>query len=124
VSKEVISADLRNFIARYIDSVAQLEALLLLHKDPTEKWTLEGVARRLYTGESETAAVLSRLSGDGMVTHQDQFYWYECAPALAPTVDRLSDAYRHQLIAITNLIHAKPRRIREFADAFKLKKDT
>jgi hypothetical protein len=124
VPKDVITADLRGFIARYIDSVAQLEALLLLRNKPDEKWTLEGVSRRLYTGESETAAILSRLNSDGMVAHQDQLYWYECSPALAPTIDRLSDAYRHQLIAVTNLIHAKPRRIREFADAFKLKKDT
>ncbi len=38
-------------------------------------------------------------------------------------VARLSEVYRRHLIPITNLIHSKPRRIREFADAFKLRKD-
>ena len=35
----------------------------------------------------------------------------------------LAEHYKRHLIPITNLIHAKPRRIRQFADAFKLKKD-
>ena len=38
-------------------------------------------------------------------------------------VDRTAETYRRQLIAVTNMIHAKPRRIRQFADAFKFKKD-
>jgi hypothetical protein len=32
--------------------------------------------------------------------------------------------YAANLIPVTNLIHAKPSRIREFADAFKLRKDS
>ena len=38
-------------------------------------------------------------------------------------VELLAEHYKRHLIPITNLIHAKPRRIRQFADAFKLKKD-
>ena len=41
----------------------------------------------------------------------------------AKLVARLSEVYRRHLIPITNLIHSKPRRIREFAEAFKLRKD-
>jgi hypothetical protein len=38
-------------------------------------------------------------------------------------IDRLAESYAKQLIPITNLIHGKPRRIRQFADAFKFRKD-
>jgi hypothetical protein len=38
-------------------------------------------------------------------------------------VDRLADAYARHLIPVTNLIHGKPRRLREFSDAFKIRKD-
>ena len=38
-------------------------------------------------------------------------------------IDRLADSYAKQLIPITNMIHSKPRRIRQFADAFKFRKD-
>jgi len=123
VPEENVAADLRIFIARYIDSVAELEALLLLRSSPDQKWTLKAIADRLYTAEAETAVALTRLCSEGMVTCQDDLYQYDYSPNLAPTVDRLAEAYRRQLIPITNLIHAKPRRIQAFADAFKLKKD-
>ena len=38
-------------------------------------------------------------------------------------VDRLADTYSRHLIQVTNLIHTKPRRLREFADAFKIRKE-
>jgi len=121
---EEVPAELRAFIARYIDSVAQLEALLLLRGNARETWNAASVAKRLYTSEAEAAAILARLCGDGLLACASEVYRYECAPDLAAMVDRLAEAYARQLIPITNLIHAKPRRIREFADAFKLKKDT
>jgi hypothetical protein len=40
MTDEVIPADIKNFIARHIDSVIQLEALLLLRACPDETWTL------------------------------------------------------------------------------------
>ena len=51
----------RNFILTSIDSVAQLEALLLLRANPQPKWTCKGVAERIYLTEKETAAVLDKL---------------------------------------------------------------
>ena len=124
MSVDPIGPDLRAFIARYIDSVAQLEALLLLRNNPGETWTASAIAARLYTSETETNFILERLHRDGLLGRNGHAYRYECAVELQVTVDRLAEAYRLQLVGITNLIHAKPRRIREFADAFKLKKDT
>ncbi len=50
-------------------------------------------------------------------------YRYECASEARQKVDRLASVYSRHLIPVTNMIHAKPRRIREFADAFKFRKD-
>lgn len=119
-----LSSDLRTFLARYIDSVAQLEALLLLRNNPSQTWSADAVAKRLYTSDEESAALLARLCDDGFLARSLQDYRYACqTPELAAAVDRLAEGYKEQLIPITQLIHAKPRRIREFADAFKLKKD-
>jgi hypothetical protein len=39
-------------------------------------------------------------------------------------VDRLAELYSKYLIPVTHLIHSKPQtRVREFADAFKLRKE-
>jgi len=123
MSDEIIPADLRDFILRHIASVAHVEALLLLRADPAEGWDAAKMARRLYTTEQNAAAVLEDLSADGFLAAEDAAYRFRCESAdLADMTGRLAAAYSRHLIAITNIIHARPRRIREFADAFKFRK--
>jgi hypothetical protein len=124
MADEPIPDDVRDFILRHVDSVAQLEALLLLRANPSTSWDAATVAKRLYTTEQDIAEVLGRLAEDGFLTLADNAYRFEChMPEQQTMVDRVADTYKRQLIAVTNLIHAKPRRIRQFADAFRFKKD-
>jgi len=119
-----IPADLRDFILRYIDSVAHLEALLLLRAEPGTDWDLSSTARRLYTTEKQAGEILAQLCAEGLLAGENGVYRYgsPSAETLA-MIDRLADSYAKHLIPITNLIHGKPRRIRQFADAFKFRKD-
>ncbi len=124
MTREPIPADIQDFIVRHVDSVTQLEALLLLRGNPGETWDLSRTARRLYTTEQEVAEVLALLCADGLLSVNNGIYRYDCAtPEERSLVDRLADIYSRQLIPVTNMIHAKPRRIRQFADAFRLRKD-
>jgi len=119
-----IPSDLRDFIVRHIDSIAQLEALLLLRAYPDMDWDAKQTAARLYANEPEVAEALARLCADGFLACNEGVYRYgPQSPEQQATVDGLADAYSRHLIPITNMIHGKPRRIREFADAFKLRKD-
>jgi DNA-binding IclR family transcriptional regulator len=119
-----IPEDLYAFIAKHLDSVADLEALLLLRENPSREWSASVVAKRLYISEQDAIRVLARLTQDGLLTSSGNSYRYDCrAGDLQVSVDNLAEAYRRQLVAITNIIHSKARRIREFAEAFKLKKD-
>jgi hypothetical protein len=123
VAEDGIPADLRDFIARHIDSVGQLEALLLLRDNAARGWSASELAGRLYVGEAEAAAILAHLAEQGFVTVEGERVQYDRAARQAEMIDRLAETYARQLIPITNLIHAKPRGIRAFADAFKLKRD-
>jgi hypothetical protein len=124
MSYEQVPEDVRAFILRYINSIAQLEALLLLWRSPEKAWDVPALASRLYIGESETVEALAPLSNDGLlVADQNTYRFNRAADDLPEMVARLAAVYAKQLIPVTNIIHAKPRRIREFADAFKLKKD-
>jgi len=124
MADESIPDDVREFIMRNIDSIAQLEALLLLREHPTGTWTVASVAKRLYTSEQDIAEVLQRLADDGFLAVQDGAYRFSCKmPEQETAVHRMAETYRRQLIPVTNMIHSKPRRIRQFADAFKFKKD-
>lgn len=125
--EELIPEDVRAFLLQHIDSIAQLEALLLLRNDPTYAWSVEALAKRLYITTQETAAILQQLVADRfLTTTQETMELYQYHPessALATMVDRIAELYRQYLIPVTNIIHAKPRsRVQEFADAFKLRK--
>jgi hypothetical protein len=123
VAEDGIPAELRDFIARHIDSVGQLEALLLLRDNAERGWSASELAARLYVAEAEAAAILAHLAVQGFVTVKGETVQYDRQARQAGMVDRLAETYARQLIPITNLIHAKPRGIRAFADAFKLKRD-
>jgi len=121
---EVVPAELRAFVLRYIDSVGALEAVLIMRGAPTIGWTPDTLAPRLYTTPAEASSLLARLAEDGFLVEDRGGYWFRCAtPEMERSLDALAAFYPKHLIAVTNLIHSKPRRIREFADAFKLKKE-
>jgi hypothetical protein len=128
MAENSIPYDVKLFILKSIDSIAQLEALLLLRGNQAEEWEVEQVAKRLYISEPETAPLLKRLADEGFITARGdpplRYQYQPCSPELAQMIDRLAELYAKQLVPVTNLIHSKPRtRIQEFADAFRLRKD-
>lgn len=128
MSKTIIPEDVAQFILEKIDSVAQMEALLLLRGNPEEKWSLEAIAERLYISEAQAAEVVARLCADGIFIAQEGerlFYRYQPgSPELRHMLDRVTDLYKNHLVPVTNLIHSVPKpKVQEFADAFKLGKD-
>src|SRR5690349_14072930 len=102
---ELIPGDLRDFILRHIDSVSQLEALLLLRAMPEEEWDVARTAQRLYVDEQEVTEVLGRLCADGLLICHGAIYRYEPeGTEKRAMIDRLADLYARHLIPVTNLI--------------------
>ncbi|AKJ29496.1 hypothetical protein AAW51_2805 [Caldimonas brevitalea] len=101
-----------------------MEALLVLWREPELSWSADQVALRLYISGQEAVKVLDRLTALGLATKRAEGYGYApSSPAVAASVDALARLYATHLIPITNLIHSKrDGRIREFAEAFKLRK--
>lgn len=121
---ELIPPDVREFILRHIDSIAHLEALLLLLQQPEIKWSAASVAEHLYIETDQAAEVLQHLCEGGLVDCNDAVYWFDAAPpGQLEMVRRLAELYSNHLIPVTNLVHAKPSSIRKFAAAFKFRKD-
>lgn len=124
MADDLIPDDLRDFILKYFDSIAQLEALLLLRENPSEKWTAEAIAKRLYIDARQATSILSRLREDGLLVCRDDVYHFECGDAGSKSmIDILAGIYARHIVPVTNIIHSKPHRIQEFADAFRIKKD-
>lgn len=125
----VIPDEIARFLAERIDSVAELEGLLLLRKDPELKWDVRALAGRLYITESETEELLSRLLENGLVAAEAREpVLYSYAPVssdLSALVDRVIELYSRHLVPVAKFIHSKSRpRVQGFADAFKLRKDS
>jgi hypothetical protein len=116
------------FILNQIDSVPQMEALLLLWESRPREWTENEIAARLYVGIDVVRNIMQTLHRRRLVTllgESEKRYWYE---PKAGDGDRLVEAvaatYRRDLVRVSTFIHSKASSaVRDFADAFKFKKE-
>jgi hypothetical protein len=125
---DVIPGDVQHFILQHIDSIAQLEGLLLLRNDRSVEWSARAVADRLYISEPEATLVLTQLASRELVAVRKakpaRYIYQPKTPDLGDMVDRVADIYAKYLVPVTHLVHSKPKtRIQEFSDAFWLRKE-
>ncbi|NDF12352.1 MAG: hypothetical protein EB060_06030 [Proteobacteria bacterium] len=125
---ETIPEDISEFILQHIDSIAELEGLLIFHLDPQKNWTAEALAGELYIDKSQAETLLRRLVERGFITERTTtvttYQYQHVSENLTSTVTRVADIYRQFLVPITHLIHSKPKsKVQQFADAFKIRKD-
>lgn len=123
---DVLPEDIRQFLLGRIDSIAEMEALVMLSRAPQLTCSVEQVSQRLYIPAEEARRILERLAAGGIAEPVDVQQGWRLAALPerdAATVQRLVQLYATHLIPITNLIHGKGgQRIRQFADAFQLRK--
>jgi len=115
------------FILRRIDSVPQLEALLLLWTSRPREWSVDDMAKALYVRTDMAQAILEDLAQRELISlipNQPDRYVYavhsEDQNKLMQAVDR---TYRHELVRISTMIHSKVSALHDFARAFRFTKD-
>lgn len=120
-----ISDPLRVFVRKYVRTVGELEALLLLRTRRERSWTAEEVARELRGNSSAAADYLRHFGHTGLVREVDVGqYQYLDDPATRDLVTALADAYRERPVSVVDLIYSVPRdQVQLLADAFKIKKE-
>ena len=115
--------DVDRFIQDAIDTVPQLEALLLVWKARPKSWRLDDLAAALYISAEAAKEVVEPLERRGFIASSAGEFAYNSGPHddLIAAVDA---TYRRELIRITRMIHSKASAaVREFARAFLFKKD-
>jgi hypothetical protein len=127
MAADLIPESVKEFITSNIDSIAELEALLLLRSDPGCDWTTDALAARLYTSHEQTVETMAKLGTIGLSrvkqTEPTTFHYQPSSNEQDVVVAALAETYSKYLIPVTNLIHSKPRsKVQQFADAFKLRK--
>lgn len=127
MTAEGVSERVLRFIAQKIETVPQLEALLLLWDDPTRAWTADEIAVRIYVLRDTAVAVLESLRRHQLAASEGEppRYRYDGAwDTKGDLMPEIATAYRRHLVQLATFIHsgASPA-VREFARAFDLKKE-
>lgn len=117
--------DVRRFLNRHVDSVEQLEVLLLIRRAPGRSWSAADLARELYIRPQSVAQQFERLIGQGFVRERAPgFFQYAPRSAeLDQVVARLADMHHERRLAVISLIASKPMEsLKAFSDAFRIRK--
>jgi hypothetical protein len=110
-----ISPDVRRFVGERIHSVAQLELLLVLRRDPTVEWTVSMASAEMRYPRDWVAEQLLGFEREGLVATGErvELSWrYEPRGCLARIVDELAETFARRPRTVTAMI---------FADAFRLR---
>jgi hypothetical protein len=116
VSESGFSDDLDKFIAAEINSLEQLEILLLLSGNPHKWWTAQDVYNVVKSSTQSVGDRLEEMVQRGMLRKEtDNEIRYQFAPAddrLWQVTSELRTAYKEKSV-----------KVQEFAKAFRLRKD-
>jgi hypothetical protein len=121
-------AQIDRFIVDEIDTVPQLEALLLIWRNRPRQWSSDEIARSLYVSPEVAASEINHLVHQGLLSQSadlpDHYVLDMETEGRQELLASLEEMHRHELVRISNLIHAKaPRSMRDFANAFRFKKE-
>lgn len=122
-----ISPHVLQFIAQQIDTVPQLECLLLLYEHDRQAWGPEQVAARIYSSPQDARGILEVLHRRGLLLAEADPPRYRFNPGGTAGPELVRDVareYQRHLVPIATFIHSKASAsVREFARAFDFKKD-
>lgn len=124
MSNEIPEA-LRLFLRRNINSVSLLDVLFLLKRAGDKSWSPEEVSVEMRTNPSYASSQLMELSGLGVLTSDQGKFRYAPQAHDVEIIEELERLYNSRRSAVISFIYSQPiDSIRNFADAFKIKKDT
>jgi DNA-binding HxlR family transcriptional regulator len=127
VTDDGITSRVKQLITEHLDSVMQLEVLLLLAGGPGKVWTAPDLAQQLRIDAAWVDGQLRTMTAGGLVAVSEQsgpapaqYRFAPRTPELAQAVSELAD----RRVTVIGLIFAKPTdKLRSFADAFRIRKD-
>lgn len=121
--------EVEQFILKYIDSLEEMEILLLLSSAPEKTWSPDTVYEAIRSSLDSVKQRLEALSAKGLLQAKGnghRSYQFQPATAdLASAVQSLAMAYKERRLRVLECLFSKPlSSLRIFADAFKIRKDS
>jgi len=122
-----IPSAVQDFVRRHIDSVEQLDVMLLLHRTAPRVWTPVGVGTELRIDPGSAARRLADLNAGGLLEASAEGdavgYRYAAAAPEDEVIRQLAVTYLERRTSLIEFIFSAPvRDVRVFADAFRIRK--
>lgn len=123
-----IPDEVKRFLAEYIESLFQLEVLLLVEAHPQRAWTAEHVDRETRIGLESLKGLLAMFEKRGLLSvSNDGELSYRYQPVtkeLDHAIKLLAVTYKERRVKVTSFIYSSPLdEIRGFAEAFRIRRD-
>ena len=123
-----VPRQVRTFIASHLRSLDDLQLLVLLIQSDERWWDAEGAARELLVPLRAARMGLDRLASHNLldirITGNVRYQFRPGTEDLRLSAIACAEAYRANPLAVTTLVSGAARRgIRDFADAFRIRKD-
>lgn len=121
-------AEILQFIDKHIESLAQLEGLLLLHRDQQRAWDADQIAKSLYITRDMADSLLADMTQRGFVRPEppggDRYVYQAPNANVDRLIAKLDSIYQVRRVAVISHIYSKPlNKVQTFADAFRLRKE-
>jgi hypothetical protein len=121
-------AEIDQFIGQHIESLAQLETLLLLRRDPTRVWTCADLSRQLYVTPDVCTGIIIDLERRGFIlrdaANTDLVRYRSAGAVTDQLINQLASLYQQRRVAVITQIYSKPvKKVQTFADAFRLRRE-
>jgi hypothetical protein len=118
-----ISVELKNFIRRHIHSITLLDVLFFLKHRDQKAWTPQEVSVEMRSNPAYARSQMEELVAMGLVQCEGSAYRYHQSE-MSQIADKLEILYNSRRSTVMNYIYSQPiDNIRDFANAFKIKKD-
>ena len=122
VARKGFSSAFRTFVRRYIDSVEQVEVLLILRANPARDWSIDEISAILRSSAHSIGARLAGLTMLGFATGTPEHgYRYAASGDADAAIEELEREYGARRFSVIEMIFTKPDAARNFADAFRLR---
>jgi hypothetical protein len=123
-----LSGEVTSFITKEIESLDELELLLLLMQASNRWWDAASVAQTLGMPEEAARRTLDRFASRNLlairVTGDVRYQFQPGEPGLQRTMAAFAEACRVNRLAVLQLVTGRPQRsLRAFADAFRIRPD-
>jgi DNA-binding MarR family transcriptional regulator len=122
-------AEIEQFIGQHIESLAELEMLLVIRREPERSWSCIELARQLYVTTEVCTGIVGDLERRGFVLRDaadaELIRYRSGGPETDRLIDRLAGLYQERRVAVITQIYSKPvKKVQTFADAFRFRRES